>query len=104
MSKVVVLKIDSEDITTEEAVDTIRNLADHFNLRVTIGDRRRDEDQRFDIMDLLPMHEQDLRKSLDKGRLTPLVDEDAGIIGYLLSGNEDEILGHLNGNRNREIH
>lgn len=98
MSRVVVLKIDSDDITTEEAVDTIRNLAEHFNLRVTIGDRKRNEDQRFDIMDLTPAHEKDLRKSLDESSLIPLIDEKAGIIGYLLDGNEDEVLGHLNGN------
>lgn len=97
MSRVVVLKIDSEDITEGEAITTIQTLAETFGLRITIGDRKRDEDQRFDVMDMFKNHTEDLQASVEKGHLVSLIDEDKGIIGYLLQGNEDEVLSHLNG-------
>lgn len=103
MSSVLILKVSDDQLSEDEGIEIIKSIAENFGLRVTIGDRKRDEDQRFDIMDLLPAHEKDLAKSIEKGNLVPLIDEEAGIIGYLLDGNEDEILGHLNGNRNHEV-
>lgn len=97
MSRIVVLKTDSEAISEEEAIATIENLADAYNLRVTIGDRKRNEDQRFDVMDMMEVYKKDLAASVEKSDLLPLVEEDEGIIGYLIRGSEDRVLGYLNG-------
>ena len=103
MTNILILKVDEEGLSEQEGIDIIRQIAENFNLRVTIGDRKRDEDQRFDIMDLFKNHTEDAQASLNKGDLVALVDDDEGIIGYLIQGTEDEVLAHLNGNRNNEV-
>lgn len=99
MSRILTIKVSEDPMDRDEAIDTIKALADEFHMRITIGDRDTEDDPRFDVMDMMDMHEKDLATSIEKGNLMALIDEEEGIVGYLIEGSGDGVLAHLNGTR-----
>lgn len=100
MSNVVILKLDEEEINEEEALAVIDSIAKNFKLRITIHDRTADEDARYDTLaHMEDMHRNDLEKAVKDGELLPLVDEEHGIIGYVLDREEflHDFMDVLNG-------
>lgn len=96
MSNVLILKVADEDLSEEEGIEVIKNIAKNFNLRVSFHGHEGD-DERYDILaSVTQMHLDDLEKSKD--RLLPLVDDENGIIGYVLEGEFlSDLMSALNG-------
>lgn len=99
MSNILILKVEDEDINEEEGIAVIQNIAEQFGLRVMIHGGLEDEGDRYDLLASLDdMHESDLLKNLAAGQLLPLVDEEHGIIGYVIDGQPtQELMNALNG-------
>lgn len=98
MSNVLILKVADEDLSEEEGIEVIKNIAKNFNLRVSFHGHEGD-DERYDLLaSVSQMHVDDAQKSLDAGNLVPLVDDDNGIIGYILDGEHvHDLMSALNG-------
>lgn len=98
MSSVLILKVDDTDINEQEALAVIENIAQKFQLRITIHGHTDDDSRFWDMRGhVTQQHLDDLDTSRAKNELIPLVDDEEGIIGYVLDGSMDNLLEVLNG-------
>lgn len=96
-SNVLVIKVSEEDLSEQEGVQVIQDIARNFDFKVHVQTPQDEaEEERF--WDLGMPNQQnldDLEKS--KERLIPIVDEEAGgIIGYILPEHADDVIQSLN--------